>query len=130
MGRETRLSTWTTLNVVGLVLGAAGMLVQIGAGSHLYPSLTGPIVLLATALLVAFGPTRWTRWIGLGVPLVLWIGAAVTAVMTGAFIDQLTGAGNAPLLLGSWMHVVGLSTAVAGGGGVMLARREAVPGER
>jgi hypothetical protein len=128
VSRVTQLSTWTTLNVVGLVLTAVGMLVQIGAGSDLYPSLTGPVVLLATAILVAFGPTRWTRWIGLGVPLVLGIGAAVAAAMTGEFIDQLTAAGSAPLLLGSWMHVVGLVSAVAGGVRVMLEPREALAG--
>jgi hypothetical protein len=116
--------------VVGLVVTAAGMLVQISAGSDLYPSLTGPIVLVATAVLVVFGPIRWTRWIGLGVPLVLGIGAAVAAAMTGDFVDQLLGAGNVPLLLGSWMHVVGLITAVTGAVAAMLAPREAATVER
>ena len=130
MNRLLRLSIWATLNVVGLVLTAAGMLAQMAAGSDLYPSVTGPIVLLATAGLVAFGPGRWTRWIGLGVPLVLGIGAAVAAAMTGDFLNQLTGAGNVPLLLGSWMHVVGLVTAVSGGVGVMMEPREAATVER
>ena len=130
MNRLTSLSNWTKLNLLGLVLTAAGMLVQIAAGSDLYPSLTGPIVLIATAVLVVFGPTRWTRWIGLGVPLVLGLGAAVAATMTGEFIDQLTGAGNGPLLLGSWMHVIGLVTAVGGGVGVTLEPREAAIVER
>jgi len=130
LNRLTSLSNWTKLNLLGLVLTAAGMLVQIAAGSDLYPSLTGPIVLIATAVLVVFGPTRWTRWIGLGVPLVLGLGAAVAATMTGEFIDQLTGAGNGPLLLGSWMHVIGLVTAVSGGVGVMLEPREAAIVER
>ena len=114
------------MNVLGLVLTAAGMLVQITAGSDLYPSLTGPIVLLATAVLVVLGPVRWTRFVGLGVPLVLGIGAAVASTMTGTFVDQLTGSGNVPLLLGSWMHVVAIIGAVFGGVGVMLEpRREA-----
>ena len=130
MLRLTRLSIGAALNVFGLVLTAAGMLVQIAAGSDLYPSLTGPIVLLLTAVLVVFGPSQWTRWIGLGVPLVLGIGAAVAAAMTGEFIDQLTGAGNGPLLLGSWMHVIGLVTAVSGGVGVLLERRKAASVER
>ena len=120
MNRLWRLSMWKTLNVLGLVLTAAGMLVQIAAGSDLYPSLIGPIVLLATAVLVLFGPGRWTRLAGLGVPLVLGIGAAVAATMTGTFVDQLTGGGGVPLVLGSWMHVIGLVTAVIGGVGVLL----------
>ena len=130
MNRLLRLSIWATLNVVGLVLTAAGMLTQMAAGSDLYPSVTGPIVLLATAGLVVFGPDRWTRWIGLAVPLVLGIGAAVAAAMTGQFIAQLTGAGNVPLLVGSWLHVVGLVTAVSGGVGVMLEPRQAATVER
>ena len=130
MSRLTRLSIWTALNVLGLVLTAAGMLVQIAAGSDLYPSLTGPIVLLATVVLVVFGPRRWTRWVGLGVPLVLGIGAAVAATMTGTFVDQLTGGGGVPLVLGSWMHVMGLVTAVSGAMGVMLEPRQAATVER
>ena len=130
MSRLSRLMIWTTLNVLGLVLTAAGMLVQIAAGSDLHPTLTGPIVLLATAGLVAFGPSRWTRWLGLGVPLVLGIGAAVAATMTGTFVDQLTGSGDISLMIGSWMHVVGLVTAVSGGLGVMLEPRKAATVER
>ena len=130
MSRLMRLSTSSTLNMLGLVLTAAGMLVQIGAGSDLYPSLTGPIVLLATAVLVAFGPSRWTRWAGLGVPLVLGIGAAVAATMTGTFVDQLAGAGGVALALGSWMHVIGLVTAVSGGVVVMLRPPQAATLER
>ena len=54
-----RLSNAAKLNVAGLVLTAAGMLVQIAAGSELYPSLAGPIVLLVTAVFVAVWPRRW-----------------------------------------------------------------------
>jgi hypothetical protein len=36
------------------------MLVQIAAGSTLYPSVTGPIVLIVAAIFVAFGPGGWT----------------------------------------------------------------------
>jgi len=105
------------------MLTAAGMLAQIAAGSELYPSLTGPIVLLAAAVFVALGPGRWTPYVGLVVPLVLGLGAIVAAVMTGELIDQLTNIGNAPIVLGSWMHVIGLTTAVTGGVGMLLLRR-------
>ena len=130
MNRLLRLSIWATLNALGLVLTAASMLAQMAAGSELYPSVTGPIVLLATASLVVFGPGRWSRWIGLGVPLVLGIGAAAAAAMTGEFSDQLADAANIPLLLGSWMHVIGLITAVSGGVGVMLEPGQAATFER
>ncbi len=115
---------WAWLSVIGLVMTAAGMLLQISAGSELYPSLSGPIVLLAAAAFVALGPRAWTPWVALLVPLVLGLGAFVAAVMTGEFIDQLTAFGNAPLVLGSVMHVIGLAGAVAGGVGMVLGRRD------
>ena len=110
-----RLSGATRLNVAGLVLTATAMLLQIAAGSTLYPSVTGPVVLLGTALAVSFVRSRWTRYAGLVVPLVLGIGAIVAAVMTGDFIDQLTGPTNPGLFVGSAMHVIGLIAAIMGG---------------
>lgn len=118
-----RSSNGVLLNVGGLVLTAAGMLLQIAAGSELYPSLTGPIVLLVTAGLVAFGPRRWTAYLGLIVPLVLGLGAIVAAAMTGEFVDQLTDTGSPGILAGSVMHVVGLVAAVAGGLVMVLGQR-------
>lgn len=125
-----RLSIMATLNVLCLGLAAGGMLLQIMGGSDLYPSPTGPIVLAATAVLVAFGPKRWTRWLGIGVPLVLGLGAAVAAAMTGRFIDQLTTTGEAALLLGSWMHVLGLVGAVISGIGAAAEPSQAATVER
>lgn len=116
------LSSATMLCVTGLVLASAGMLLQIAAGSTLYPSLAGPIVLLATAAIVAFVPGRWTRYLGLVVPLVLGVGALVAAVMTGDFIDQLTDITRAGIFAGSVVHVVGLVAAVSGGVGMVLGR--------
>ena len=115
-------------NVAGLVLTSAAMLLQIAAGSTLYPSVTGPIVLVVTALVVAFVPSRWAAYAGLVVPLVLGVGAVVAAVMTGDFIAQLTNVANPGIFLGSVLHVVGLIAAVGGGVGAVVERRAA--GER
>ena len=71
MTRVRRLSNAATLSVIGLVLTAAGMLLQVAAGSELYPTFAGPIVLLAAAVIVAFGSGRWTPYVALLVPLVL-----------------------------------------------------------
>ena len=125
-----RLSIASRLNVTGLVLTAGGMLLQIVSGSTLYPSLSGPIVLLAAAVIVAFGPGRWTPYVGLGVPLILGLGAIVAAVMTGEFIDQLTQTGRAGVLIGSLMHVIGLTAAVGGGVAMVRGRRGAAAVER
>jgi len=122
MNRVRRLSNAARLNVAGLVVTAAGMLLQIAAGSGLYPSFAGPIVLLVTALIVAFWPVRWMAYVALVVPLVLGLGAIVAAIMSGEFIEQLTDTGNAGILVGSLMHVIGLTAAVAGGVGMVLRR--------
>ena len=119
----TRLSTAARLNIVGLVLTAAAMLLQIAAGSTLYPSITGPVVLVVTALLVALVPGRWTAYAGLVVPLVLAVGAIVAVVMTGGFIDQLVNPGIIGVFVGSVLHVVGLIAAIGGGVGMAFDGR-------
>ena len=123
MNRVSRLSNAAKLSVIGLVLTAAGMLLQIAAGSGLYPTFAGPIVLLAAAVIVAFAAGRWTPYVALLVPLVLGLGAIIAAAISGIFIEQLTDTGNAGILLGSLMHVIGLIAAVAGGVGMVLRRR-------
>jgi hypothetical protein len=120
MNGVRRLSSAAKLNVTGLVLTAAGMLLQIVAGSELYPTFAGPIVLLAAAVIVALVRRRLTPYVGLLVPLVLGVGAIIAAVMTGEFIAQLTDIGRAGIFFGSVMHVVGLAAAVAGGVGMLL----------
>jgi hypothetical protein len=123
--RAGRRSTAAVVNVTGLVLTAAGMLLQITAGSMLYPSMAGPIVLIAAAVIVAFGPDRWAPWVGLLVPLVLGVGAIIAGVMSGEFIDQLTNVGQPGIVVGSLMHVIGLTAAVAGGVGMVRDRSAA-----
>lgn len=120
-----RLSNAARLNASGLVLTAAGMLLQIAAGSTLYPSFAGPIVLLATAVIVVLRPGRWAPYVGLLVPLALGVGAIIAALISGAFIDQLTDTGRVGILLGSYMHVIGLIAALAGGVGMVLGGRGA-----
>ena len=117
-----RLPGAAKLSVVGLILTAAGMLLQIAAGSELYPSFAGPIVLLLTAIIVAFWRARWMAYVALLVSLVLGLGAIIAAVMTGAFFEQLTDTDNMGILLGSLMHVIGLIAAVVGGVGMVMRR--------
>jgi hypothetical protein len=130
MNAVNRLSNAAKLNTMGLVLTAAGMVLQIAGGSKLYPSFAGPIVLLVAAVIVAFGPGRWTPYVGLLVPLVLGLGAIVAAIMTGEFINQLTDVGRPGVFLGSVMHVVGLIAAVAGGIGMLRGRSAASERDR
>ncbi len=118
-----QLSNAAKGSATGLVLTAAGMVLQIAAGSSLYPSFAGPIVLLVAAFIVLLRPGRWTAYLALVVPLVLGVGAIVAAVMTGTFIEQLTDTARIGVLVGSVMHVVGLFIAVAAAIRMVLATR-------
>jgi hypothetical protein len=97
------------------------MVLEMASGSALYPTLTGPIVLVVGAGLVALRPGRWTSYLGLVVPLVLGVGLAVSAVLSPVFAAQLVGVGNIGIAVGSALHVAGLIAAVVGG--VMMVRR-------
>ena len=127
MNRLTSLSNEAKVTVSGLVLGATGMLLEIGAGSGLYPTLSGPIVLLVGATLVALQLGRWTAYAGFIIPLVLAAGLAVSAVMSPAFLEQLTGLDNVGLVFGSLLHVLGLTGSVVGGLSMVLRRADEQP---
>jgi hypothetical protein len=122
MNRVRALSNAAKLNVAGVVLTAAGMLLQIAAGSTLYPSFAGPIVLLAAAVIVAFWSGRWTPYVAILIPLVLGLGAIIAAVISGEFLEQLSNLGQPGIFLGSLMHVVGLIVAVVGGAGMLRGK--------
>jgi hypothetical protein len=53
------------LSVVGLVVAAAGIMIQYASGVD-YPTIPPgpPIILLAAAAVVAFGPWRWSHRAG------------------------------------------------------------------
>ena len=122
MNRLASRSGAARLNVAGLVLTAIGILLERGAGSALYPTLAPPIVLLVGAAAVALRPGRLTSYLGLIIPLALTAGLTISAVLASTFLDQIVGAGNAGILLGSLLHIVGLVAALAGGVGMVLRR--------
>ena len=114
MIRLKSLSNAGRLHAVGLVLAATGIGLERGAGSMLYPTLALPVVLVVAAALVAFRPGRWTAYVGLIVALVLAAGLIVSVALARTFLDQLTDT-DAGTLVGSFLHVVGLVAAMAGG---------------
>jgi hypothetical protein len=111
-----RLSAAGKLNVTGMVVAAAGIIIQIASGSDLYPTIPpGPIILLAGAALVALGPWRWTPVVGVVVPLFLLVGAAIAAVVSGEFVDQLTDPGEVGIFAGDVLQLLGMITALVAG---------------
>jgi hypothetical protein len=116
--RRPTLSAAGKLNVAGMVIAAAGIIIQIASGSDLYPTIPpGPIVLLAGAALVALGPWRWTPIVGVFVPLFLFVGAVVAAVNSGEFVDQLANPGQVGIgiFAGDVIQMLGVITALVAG---------------
>ena len=124
MKDDNNMSNAAKVNVAGLVLAAAGMVLQIVAGSDLYPSIPpGPIILIAAAGAVAYGPSRWAPYVAVFVPAFLLMGAVLSALVASeSFVDQLTDVGQAGIFTGTLVQMIGLVVAVAAGI-AMLRRR-------
>lgn len=76
--RPRRLSPAASLSVAGLVVAAAGIVIQIASGAD-YPTIPpGLLILLAAAGLVALATRwRWTMIVGVIVSLFLLVGGAL-----------------------------------------------------
>ena len=114
--KRPTLSAAGMLNVTGMGVAAAGIIIQIASGSDLYPTIPpGPIILLAGAALVALGPWRWTPVVGVVVPLFLLVGAAIAAIVSGEFVDQLTDPGEVGIFAGDVLQLLGVLTSLVAG---------------
>jgi hypothetical protein len=103
------------LLVVGLVVAAAGMLVQYASGVD-YPTIPpGPIIALLAAVVVAWGPWRWTSVIGLLVAAFLAIGGAIATIAGNGFNEQLSDPGAVGGFVGTVVQIAGLLIALAAG---------------
>lgn len=113
----------------GLAAGAAGMVLQIAAGSELYPTIPpGPIILLTAAGLVGWGPKRWAPAIATIASGFVIVGGIIASIVSGEFVEQLADVGQTGVFLGSLMQVAGLVIAFTAG--VLLWRARADPGFR
>jgi hypothetical protein len=116
MRNANRLARARILNVFGLTLAAAGMLTQIFSGPDLFPTIPpGPIILLASAALIAFSPWRWTSIVAVVAPGFLLVGGLIATISNGDFADQLTDSYNAGIFLGSAGQVIGVVIAFSAG---------------
>jgi len=92
----------------GLVLAAAGIVIQIAGGAD-YPVVPpGLVILVVAAALVLFAPWRWT--LGLATLATLFI--SVGGVLAPGFRDQLGDPAAATVFTGSVVQVIGLLVAV------------------
>ena len=103
------------LNVVGLVVAAAGIMIQYVSGVD-YPTIPpGAIILLAAAAVVAFGRWRWSPLVGLVAALFLSIGGAIATVVGNGFSETLGGPDEVGSFAGAVIQIVGLSIALPAG---------------
>ncbi len=103
------------LLVVGLVVAAAGMLVQYASGVD-YPTIPpGPIIALMAAAVVAFGPWRRAPMVGLVAALFISIGGVIATIAGNGFTPQLSDPGAVGGFVGTLVQIAGLLIAVAAG---------------
>ena len=118
------------LNVAGLVVAAAGILIQYVSGVD-YPTVPpGPIILLAAAAVVAFGPWRRSPFVGLGAAVFLSIGGAIATIAGNGFSETLGDPGEVGGFAGAAVQIVGLAIALPTGivASMRVPRRRGVPG--
>jgi hypothetical protein len=121
---QTQRSPAAVLNVVGVVVAAAGIMIQYVSGVD-YPTIPpGPIILLAAAAVVAFGRWRWSPAVGLIAALFLSIGGAIATIAGNGFSETLGDPGEAGGFAGAVVQIVGLAIALPTG--IVAAKRSSV----
>jgi hypothetical protein len=109
------------LNVVGLVVAAAGIVIQYVSGVD-YPTVPpGLIILLAAAAVVAFGPWRWSPIVGLVAAVFLSIGGLTATIAGDGFSETLGDPGEVGGFAGAVIQIAGLAIALPAG--IVAAKR-------
>lgn len=111
------LTTAEKVSAAGMILAAAGIEIQIVAGSDLFPTIPpGPVILIVGAGLVAFGPRTWARYVALVIPIFLLVGATIAgSVATDSWIDQLRQPDQTGIFLGTVLQFSATVIALAAG---------------
>jgi hypothetical protein len=111
MNRRPSLSEAGKLNVVGLVVAAAGILILFAVIDFPVPVPIGTILLLVAAGLVALGRWRWTPVVSVALALSIFVGAFIAP---GLF-DRATDPAQLGAFVGTWVQMLGLLTAILAG---------------
>jgi hypothetical protein len=116
------------VTMVGLVMAAVGIAIQIVSGVDAYPTIPpGLVILLVAAGLIALGGRRrWVPLLGAAVALFILFGAVVAP----GTADRLARPGEAGAFAGTVIQVLGLVVALLAGIGAAFrgARRPASGG--
>jgi hypothetical protein len=113
--RGTR-SAAARVNVAGLVVASAGILVQYFSGVEGFPTIPpGPFILLGAAALVAWGPWRWTAAVGVIAPLLGLVLGTMSTVLTWETTAPLSDPSEPAGFVGAVIQFLGLIVALGAG---------------
>jgi hypothetical protein len=118
---HARRSLAAKLNAAGLVLAAAGIMIQYASGVDFPTIPPGPIILLAAAALVVFGPRRSGAVVGLVAALFVALGGTIATIVGDGFEPQLSDPSALGGFAGTLVQIAGLVIAVAAG--IVAVRR-------
>jgi hypothetical protein len=81
-----------------------------------YPTIPpGPVILLAAAAVVAFGPWRWSPIVGLIAAIFLSIGGAIATIAGNGYSETLGNPSEVGGFVGAAIQIAGLAIALPAG---------------
>jgi hypothetical protein len=118
---QAQLSPAARLNAAGLVVAAAGIMVQYVSGVDFPTIPPGPIILLVAAAVVVFGPWRRAPAVGLVAAAFVSLGGVIATIAGNGFDSTLGHPSEVGGFVGAVVQIAGLMIAVPAG--VVAARR-------
>jgi hypothetical protein len=113
--RTTRLSPAARLNALGLAVAAIGIMIQYVSGVD-YPTIPpGPVILLAAAGVVVFGPGRRAPVAGLVAAAFVSLGGVAATIAGKGFTETLGDPTELGGFLGALVQIAGLVIALPAG---------------
>jgi hypothetical protein len=118
---QPRLSRAARLSAAGLVVAAAGIMIQYVSGVDFPTIPPGPIVLLVAAAVVVFGPWRRAAAVGFLAAAFVSLGGLIATIAGNGFSETLGDPGEVGGFVGAVVQIAGLMMAVPAG--FVAARR-------
>ena len=109
------------LNAAGLLVAAAGLMVQYFSGVDFPTIPPGPIILTVAAAVVVFGPWPRSSVVGLVAALIVSVGGVIATIVGNGFRETLGDPSDVGAFTGALIQIAGLLIAVPAG--FVAARR-------
>jgi hypothetical protein len=112
---QAQLSPAARLNAAGLVVAAAGIMIQYVSGVDFPTIPPGPIILLAAAAVVVFGSWRRAPWVGLAAAAFVSLGGVIATIAGNGFDSTLGDPSELGGFVGAAIQIAGLMVALPAG---------------